>query len=189
MGNSAFTPTFNVSDGSVTEPKLAAGATLKLGTQQASTSGTAIDFTGIPAGTKQITVMLEDVSTNGTSSISMQLGTSSGIEGSSGYDTMIQFGATGVALSYSTAENSILLTMAVVGNADNRVNGAATFTLKNAATNTWVMTGTFMCIGTTPIASHCAGTKSLAAVLDRIRIRSNNGTDAFDAGSINIVYK
>jgi len=50
---SAFTPTFNVSEGSVGSAQLAAGATLTLGTKQASTSGTAIDFTGIPAGRRE----------------------------------------------------------------------------------------------------------------------------------------
>ena len=35
-------------------------------TAQASTSGTSIDFTGIPSGVKRITVILNGVSTNGT---------------------------------------------------------------------------------------------------------------------------
>jgi len=34
-----------------------------------------------------------------------------------------------------------------------------------------------------------AGSISLAAVLDRIRITTVNGTDTFDAGSINILYE
>jgi hypothetical protein len=34
-----------------------------------------------------------------------------------------------------------------------------------------------------------SGTKSLSATLDRIRITTVNGTDTFDAGSINILYE
>ena len=46
-------------------------------TAQASTSGTSIDFTGIPSGTKRITVMLNGVSTNGTSLLQIQIGNGS----------------------------------------------------------------------------------------------------------------
>ena len=42
-----------------------------------STSGTSIDFTGIPSGVKRITIMLKDVSTSGTSYKLIQLGSGS----------------------------------------------------------------------------------------------------------------
>lgn len=35
----------------------------------------------------------------------------------------------------------------------------------------------------------CAGTKSLSATLDRIRLTTTGGTNTFDAGNINIVYE
>ena len=56
---------------------------LTSGTAQASTSGTAIDFTGIPSWAKRITVMFNGVSTNGTSNPQIQLG--SGSPTTSGY--------------------------------------------------------------------------------------------------------
>jgi len=34
-----------------------------------------------------------------------------------------------------------------------------------------------------------AGTKTLSATLDRIRLTTVNGTDTFDAGSVNIMYE
>ena len=34
-----------------------------------------------------------------------------------------------------------------------------------------------------------AGTKTLSGTLDRVRITTTNGTDTFDAGSINIFYE
>jgi hypothetical protein len=34
-----------------------------------------------------------------------------------------------------------------------------------------------------------AGTKTLSGTLDRIRITTVNGTDLFDAGSVNIMYE
>ena len=33
------------------------------------------------------------------------------------------------------------------------------------------------------------GTKTLTDVLDRVRITSTNGSDTFDAGSLNIMYE
>jgi hypothetical protein len=38
-------------------------------------------------------------------------------------------------------------------------------------------------------SASCGGLKSLSGVLDRIRITTVNGTDTFDAGSINIMYE
>lgn len=50
------------------------------GTAVASTSGTSIDFTGIPSWVKRLTVMFSGVSTNGISLIQVQIGDSGGIE-------------------------------------------------------------------------------------------------------------
>ena len=44
------------------------------GTSVATTSGTSIDFTGIPAGTKRITVMFNNVSLSGASHLLVQMG-------------------------------------------------------------------------------------------------------------------
>jgi len=57
---------------------------LTLGTSVATTSGTSIDFTGIPSWVKRITVMLNGVSTNGVEAVGIKLGTSGGIV-STGY--------------------------------------------------------------------------------------------------------
>jgi hypothetical protein len=47
------------------------------GTAVASTSGTSIDFTGIPSWVKRVTVMFSGFSTNGTSNYLVQLGAGS----------------------------------------------------------------------------------------------------------------
>jgi hypothetical protein len=61
-------------------------------------------------------------------------------------------------------------------------------TLMNAATFLWAAHGN---IGLSNSASliATAGVKALSAVLDRVRITTVNGTDAFDAGSVNISYE
>jgi hypothetical protein len=60
---------------------------LVLTTSVNTTSGTSIDFTGIPSWVRRITVMLLAVSTNGTSGVQIQLGDSGGVE-TTGYSNI-----------------------------------------------------------------------------------------------------
>ena len=150
---------------------------LTQGTSQNSTSGTSIDFTGIPSWAKRITVMLSGVSTNGTAQVGLQLGTASGVE-NSGYAGALFDSATNTSLSAGLFDNS--------GNAAAVRNFV--FTCVNIGGNTWTvqLLGSF---------TNAAGTrygvvnKTLAGTLDRVRITTSNGTDTFDAGTINILYE
>ena len=151
------------------------------GTAVASTSGTSIDFTGIPSWVKRITVMFNGVSTSGgTSNYLLQVG--SGSVSTSGYNSRATyFTATTLGGGNSTA--GIMWGNFATGNTQS---GAITLTLVSA--NTWVATGYFADSGTT--ATSCGGvTPALGGALDRVRITNANGTDTFDAGSINILYE
>src|SRR5690606_32240364 len=59
-------------------------AGITLGTAVASTSGTSIDFTGIPSWAKRVTVNFSGVSLSGTAFPLIQIGDSGGVE-TSGY--------------------------------------------------------------------------------------------------------
>ena len=154
----------------------------KLATEQASTSGVAIDFTGIPAGTKQITVSFVGVSTNGTSIIQVQLGDAGGFE-TSGYSGAAWNHTGGLISNYSAG---FLLLGA--GSAAALNQGSMTLTLEDSTDNTW---SEWHVIGRSDNAAGNlgAGTKSLSAGLTQLRITTVNGTDAFDAGGINISYE
>jgi hypothetical protein len=148
-------------------------------TAVASTSGTSIDFTGIPAGVKRITVMFNGVSTNGTSSYLVQVG--SGSITSSGYagyffitTTTRGTSTTGFTISGQVSSASI-------------VHGSATICLISG--NTWVETGVTLDSGFALSSTQSAGSVALSGTLDRVRITTVNGTDTFDAGSINILYE
>jgi hypothetical protein len=157
---------------------------LNSGTAVASTSGTSINFTGIPAGTKRITVMFNGVSTNGSSILEMRIGSASGIE-SSGYNSIAQGGTS--AGYYATSTSGFILGASTTSISANIVYGTVVLTLigSNAWTGSGCLYGTNGAFGYT-----IAGAKSaLAAVLDRVRITTVNGTDTFDAGSINILYE
>jgi hypothetical protein len=142
-------------------------------------SGTAVDFTGIPSWVKRITVSVESLSTNGTTGISLQLGDSGGVE-VTGYVC-----ATGNAGS-STAEFPL-----TGGSSANTAvyQGITILTLLNSATNTWVVSSQFARTDASQGILTVAGSKSTSAILDRVRLKTGNGTDTFDAGSINILYE
>ena len=151
------------------------------GTAQASTSGTSIDFTGIPSWVKRVTVMFNGVSTNGTSLVQVQIGsgsfTTSGYSG--GYTSQ---GATNTVTGGNLSAGFIC------------AGGAATviafgqMTLFNITGNTW---GASSLIGRSEAAATLTmgGSLALSGTLDRIRITTVNNTDTFDAGTINIMYE
>jgi hypothetical protein len=150
------------------------------GTVVASTSGTSIDFTSIPSWVERITVMFNGVSTNGTSIVQIQLG--SGSFTTTGY--------LGCGLSASSIVGSAAYTTGFgIGNS----RGAATvshgnFVVSNVTSNTWSGSGT-MARSDAAVMDYTAGTIALGGTLDRVRITTVNGTDTFDAGSINILYE
>jgi hypothetical protein len=159
-------------------------ARMTLATAQNSTSGTSIDFTSIPSWVKRITVMFDKVSTNGTSVKLIQLGDSGGVE-TTGYEggSQVVLSNVGFSGSYSTAGIPINSTAAT-----HSLSGSIVFTLLNASANTWAAQGVLA----EPVSNstiYSAGSKSLSATLDRIRVTTVNGTDTFDAGSINILYE
>ena len=183
---SATTGTFSSTpaDGSITPAKLSQPFTSA--TAVASTSGTAIDFTSIPSWVKRITVMFNGVSTNGVDTIWLiQLGDSGGIEATGYLATSSRLAASAyTGCSSSTAGFPIRLD----NSAGNICHGSMTITLLNLSTNSWVASGLFANSGFAE-TSTVAGSKSLSATLDRVRITTSGGTDTFDAGSVNIMYE
>jgi hypothetical protein len=159
-----------------------AGATnsqLILDTAQASTSGTSIDFTGIPSWVKRITVMFNGVSTSGTSFRLVQIG--AGSVTTSGYLSYCnQFDSapstTSSTQGFLIAENFTAATLSY---------GHVVIT--NISANSWVYSAVFG--DSTPAVTLAGGSITLGGTLDRVRITTVNGTDTFDAGSINILYE
>jgi hypothetical protein len=153
---------------------------IKSGTAVASTSGTSIDFTGIPSWVKRITVMFYGVSTNGTSFVQVQLG--SGTFTTSGYSSAASDLSSGVSTSTST--NGLLFTK------NNTAPDARTGVMRivNVTGNIWISESTSF-ITNNPYTNVSSGQITLSGTLDRVRITTVNGTDTFDAGSINILYE
>ncbi len=147
-----------------------------LETAKATTSGTSIDFTGIPSWAKKITIILNGVSTNSTGTLLIQIGSASVV--TSGYASALTSGVTTTTVTNGFAADA------------NR--GAASLSngsviLKTLGSNIWVETG----LVSNPLAtvSISTGTLTLGGILDRIRLTTASGTDTFDAGSINILIE
>ena len=149
------------------------------GTAAASTSGTSIDFTGIPSGTKKITFMASSLSTNGVSSLQFQLGTSGGIKTSDYLGSYGYASATGINLTTGFGIYSDL--------ASDSTHGSIVFDLLDASTNTWTASGSFGW-STRAYRLESAGSVSLSGALTTIRLTTLAGTDTFDSGKVNITY-
>lgn len=183
-GDSASIPVITfTSKGRVTSvtiaPKITSGTTV------ATTSGTSVDFTSIPATAKRITIMLNSLSTSGSSIPIIQIGDSGGIE-NTGY-----LGAAATVVNGgSTAGTNATTGFAVTGSMASTVvlHVVATITLLDAATNLWICS----VVGGRSDAANAicgGGTKALSATLDRIRLTTVGGTDTVDLGSMNILIE
>lgn len=158
-------------------------AALKSGTAVASTSGTSIDFTSIPSWVKRITVIFNGVSVSGTSDMLIQTGTSGGVV-TTGYSaTAGRLGGAG------TSNNTYTTGFPCVYNGTATYTYTGTIVITNITGNTWIALATTVPSNTSGQITIGSGSIALGSALDRVRLTTVNGTDTFDAGSINILYE
>ena len=166
----------------------AAGANpynITLGTSVATTSGTAVTYTDIPAGTSKIIIIGKDVSTNGSNEIRTQLGTSGGLV-TSGYDSTIVGLPNSANCATNTQTNSLAITQGI-GAGETR-SWLQTICLLDASLDVWVCsvvgarkTGENECFSG-------GGWVDLSGDLTQLKIFMD-GSDAFDSGRINIQFE
>ena len=150
-----------------------------------TTSGTTVTVaTGIPSWTKRITIVLNGISMSGVSRILIQLGYGSPVT----YDTT-NYQSTGE--HYDGTDNPIsqITSGFVIGS-----SSAATtiwnvlYTLINVpGSNTWI--GGFSGGTSGGSVTFGGGRCDLSGTLTAIRLNTVNGTDTFDAGTVNILYE
>lgn len=155
---------------------------------QNSTSGTSIDFIGIPSWAKRVTVILNGVSTNGTSLLQCQIGAGSIV--SSGYIFYIAYAGGTNQTAGTSYTSGLVFDGGVTGTATSLRQGIITFV--NLSGNTWTYSSNISInysAGTQYFVTLGAGSITLSGTLDRVRLTTVNGTDTFDAGSINVMYE
>jgi hypothetical protein len=146
------------------------------GTAVATTSGTSVDFTGIPSTVKRITVMFNAVSNSGGDEYIIQIGDAGGIETTAYVSQSSDRGGD------VTATNGFIISR---GNSSSSVN-YGTIIINNFSGNIWASFGN-LSRGSTVASS--TGSKTLSATLDRIRITTAGGVNTFDEGQVNIMYE
>jgi hypothetical protein len=166
-----------IANAAVTPAKLSQPPTMA--SSQASTSGSQIDFTGIPSWANRVTISFDGVSVNGTNPIKVFIGDSGGIETSSYVGCGSRLTATAVATASETGSFTFN------GPANASVFMGGHFVLTRVTGNTWAGSG-ILSGGNTAILCVSSGAKTLSAPLDRVRIECSSN---FDAGNINIMYE
>jgi hypothetical protein len=174
-GNAVFTGTIQT-----------AGITTSLyplvqGTAVASTSGTSIDFTGIPSWARRVTVIFNGVSTNGTSPFLVQLG--SGSVTTSGYTSV----GSGIAATVNSTTSTAGFVAGNVNTAASLASGL--FVFANVSGTTWAGSGSVSQSAIPQTNLSTGNSPALSGALDRVRITTVGGTDTFDAGSVNILWE
>jgi hypothetical protein len=150
-----------------------------LGVAISTTSGTAIDIVGIPSTARRVTLMFNGVSTNGTSRKRIQIGAAtietSGYVGGNSFISNSGAGTSTISAGFDINDNQIA-SVSLTGAYDFRAFGS----------NLWIVSGG---VGD-PIGltAFLYGGKSLSGPLERIRLTTVNGTDAYDAGSVNVSW-
>jgi hypothetical protein len=162
------------------------GGVIVAGTAITTTSGTVASFTSIPSWVKRITVMFNGVSTSGSSLVQVQIG--SGSYTTTGYSSFSCYAGSTNSVTSNTATTGFLI--------DAQSGGAGwvrygNFVLTNITGNTWVASSTLGLNngGGFYYSLTSGGSLALSGVLDRIQVTTVNGTDTFDAGSVNILYE
>ncbi|MPY72155.1 MAG: hypothetical protein GEU92_19010 [Alphaproteobacteria bacterium] len=149
--------------------------------QTATGVETEFDFTGIPAWVKRITIQLAGTSTSGTDDLVLLIGDSGGFE-TSGYLGSVSTGSVSPENFTAYFQLDFNHTAAFVN------HGRIVLELLDPATNLWVASGS---LGRSDAANvfSVGGSKALSGALTQVRITTVGGTDAIDAGSINILYE
>lgn len=150
----------------------------------ATTSGSAIDFVGIPPWAKRVTLLFKGVSLSGTSELSVRLGTSAGFV-TSGYASQYGYILSANTSNTTSSTTGFYMTAAA---AAVQSHGRMTFTLMDAATNTWVQDHVAGDPGGGAVHAG-GGSIVLPGPLTQVRILSANGTDTFDNGSASIIWE
>ena len=161
---------------------LGSGFNFTLSSTVATTSGTSVDFTGIPSTARLIIVNFSDYSKSGGNGTLIQLGTSSGFI-TSGYASNGSRFSVGDAIMGRSSETAGFCL--ADENSDLEVAGQAIITCVDVSNNKWVFSFLGRAYATQTLLS--GGFVSTGGTVTQLRVKPS-GSDTFDTGEINIQY-
>lgn len=164
---------------------VANAATANLATEQATTSGTSVTFTNIPAGVTEVTVHVVGFSTNGTSGVRIRIGPVAGVE-TTGYRSGRWYTDT-ANVSNAGSSTAGFDFFSTFSNARIQ-DGHVTLKLEDASDNTWTAFGALYVDDSTDFTEAQVGAKSIAGPLSALEVTTIAG-NTFDAGAVNISWR
>ncbi len=153
---------------------------ITLGTAAATTSGTNVDFTGIPSWAKRVTIAFGNVAYSG-GLLRVQLGTSGPTYVSSGY-----FGAFSFLVQGSGTQNATNFSSGFLLGDSSLSGHSGLMILTKLDGNTWAAMSNIG--GSVTRVAFGGGFIALADVLVALRINTSTG-GSFTAGTVNISYE
>lgn len=171
--------------GAITSSGLVTGATGALypvvqSTSVTLTTQTAVEFTNLPSWVKRITIMYSGLSTNSTGNILVQLGTGA-------TPTYTTSGYLGGSLSGGGGGSNYTTAFLISQNVGATDIYHGSMVIYNVTGNTWGETHTSTLSDSVGIRQG-SGSITLGAALTAVRLYIN-GTQQFDAGTVNILYE
>ena len=149
-----------------------------------------LGFLNIPSWVKRITMLVNEVSSTGTSGYGVQLG--SGTYVNSGYNLFAVFAPASGAAPVGAAGTG-LTNFNIAGTNTAAMTVSAVIFINNITGNVWSFTSSATRNGGTTTQNGLqliTGLPiTLSGVLDRVQLIATNNTDTFDAGSVNILYE
>jgi len=149
-----------------------------------TTSGTAFDFTGIPAGVKEVEVLFDEVRVTGGNGVYVQLGTASGVV-TSGY----QMNSSQIFGS-SVNSNNTFTGGVLIRQATRSGYGSVKLLRSNSSSNSWlpiVHIEAMNAVAAQSLAVFGGGGVDLSAELTQVRIQVESGGN-FDTGKSTIAW-
>lgn len=163
--------------------------TAKAFNHNGQTNNTTLEFTGIPAWARRITIMFQGISTNAASAgsnqyLMVQLGYgSTPTWQSANYLGSVSTAGAGTIVNHNSYTGFVL---GMWGSTNDISHGVMTLT--NITGNSWVQQS-HNSLSNNNASCDGSGSVSLSGALTGVRLTTVGGTDQFDQGTINIMYE
>lgn len=173
----------------IADPGVSGGGMSLVSMGNQTLSGTtAATYTGIASWARRVTVVIDGASSSGTSALRLQFGTAGGFV-TSGYTLVQTYSGTSGGGTTSSNGGGFEI-YSDWGSAANTWMGAYQLYLINPSNNRWVCSavlGNYYTSG--GYSYNLTGYVTLSASLTQLRLTSQNGTDSFDNGTVNVFYE